>query len=32
MRRGRRVRAAVDAVAAEETWGKIFAMWDRNLK
>jgi carboxymethylenebutenolidase len=21
-----------DALAAEETWTKIFAMWDRNLK
>jgi carboxymethylenebutenolidase len=25
-------RAAYDALAAEETWSKIFAMWDRNLK
>jgi len=25
-------RAVYDALAAEETWTKIFAMWDRNLK
>jgi dienelactone hydrolase len=25
-------RAVFDTIAAEETWTKIFAMWDRNLK
>lgn len=25
-------RAVYDTLAAEETWSKIFAMWDRNLK
>ena len=25
-------RAVYDTLAAEETWTKIFAMWDRNLK
>ncbi|MGH7100247.1 MAG: dienelactone hydrolase family protein [Stellaceae bacterium] len=25
-------RAAYNALAAEETWSKIFALWDRNLK
>ncbi len=25
-------RPVYDTLAAEETWGKIFAMWDRNLK
>ena len=24
--------AVYDTLAAEETWSKIFAMWDRNLK
>jgi carboxymethylenebutenolidase len=25
-------RAVYDTLAAEETWSKIFAMWDRRLK
>jgi hypothetical protein len=25
-------RAVYDTLAAEETWTKIFAMWDRNLR
>jgi carboxymethylenebutenolidase len=25
-------RKDYDAVAAEDTWGKLFALWERNLK